>query len=300
MTRVIDKLREISETLSSSGIETASKEAEILIKHATGIDTVEIYRDNPELTEEQMVVLEKLVMRRSRREPLQYILGYEEFLGLKLLLTRGVLIPRPETEFIAEQAIKVVTSYKIQLTSENKNSSPLPRHSSPRLLDLCTGSGCLALAIAREFPDIQVYGSDISGVAINCAQENARINNIKNVTFLRGDLFKSFKDAPLFDFIISNPPYVRTKEIETLQPEIKHWESLDAIDGGPDGLDFYRRIIPQASRFLKDNGILILEIGDGYIDDISKMIKNAGYAGLEIIKDYAQIERIVLARWKRQ
>jgi release factor glutamine methyltransferase len=289
MIRVIDKLREISKTLNVSGIEAASKEAEILIKHATAIDTVEMYRDNPELSEEQVIALEKMVMRRSRREPLQYILGYEEFLDLKLLLSEGVLIPRPETEFMAEQAMKIMARYKGRGTKDKGG----------RILDLCTGSGCLALAIAKEFPDMQIYGSDISKVAIDCARRNARINNIKNVIFLKGDLFGPFKQAPLFDLIISNPPYVRTGEIETLQPEIKHWEPINAINGGPDGLDFYRRIIPQASRFLKDNGILMLEIGDGYIEDVSTMIKNSGYAGLEIIKDYAQIERIVLARWKR-
>jgi release factor glutamine methyltransferase len=284
MMKAIEKLREISRTLRACGIEAPEKEAEILIRYGAGIDTVEIYRDNPELSKEQMNTIEEMVSRRSIHEPLQYILGYEEFLGLQLILGEGVLIPRPETEFMAEQAIKQLTV----------NSSQL------KVLDLCTGSGCIALAIAKEFPQLQVYGSDISKVAIDYARRNAWINNIKNVTFLRGDLFEPFKPARLFDLIVSNPPYIRTDDIKNLQPEIRQWEPLNAIDGGSDGLNFYRKIIPEARWFLKDNGALILEIGDGYIKDITEMIKYAGYIQTEVMRDYAQIERIILARWKKQ
>src|SRR3990170_5712694 len=160
--KAIEKLKEVAKLFESSGIEAAEKEAEMLVRHSFGLNTVEIYRDNPEPGEEQIRTLESMLNRRLKHEPIQYILGHEEFLGMKILVRHGVLIPRTETELMAEQAIKAVTSYKLQVTSKNKDSSlvtlhrmvqGVTRHSSLSILDLCTGSGCLALALAREFPD---------------------------------------------------------------------------------------------------------------------------------------------------
>ena len=313
--KAIEKLKEAAKLFESSGIEAAEKEAEMLVRHSFGLNTVEIYRDNPELSEEQIKTLESMLSRRLKHEPIQYILGHEEFLGMKILVRHGVLIPRTETELMAEQAIKAVTSYKLQVTSKNKDSSlvtlhrmvqGVTRHSSLSILDLCTGSGCLALALAREFPDFKVYGTDISEIAIKYAEENARLNCISNVTFLRGNLFEpieklptSYFQLPTFDLIISNPPYIRTDDIENLQPEIKEWEPVDALDGGRDGLDFYRMLIPSAGRFLKDNGIIMLELGFGQSSDVAGILELSGYTQIEIIKDYAGTERIIKARWKR-
>lgn len=327
--KVIEKLRETTKFLKRNGIESAEKEAETLIKHGLGISTVKIFSDNTEMSEEQIITLENMLRRRLRREPIQYILGYEEFLGLKLLVGPGVLIPRPETELMAEQAIKTVKSYKLKVISEKKNSSLVPRPSSLSILDLCTGSGCLAIALAKEFRDCEVYGTDISETAIEYAKKNAELNCINNVTFFHGNLFESFnyKNPPpppfdkggkfnipslvkrgkgrflennqLFDLIISNPPYVRTGDIENLQPEIKDWEPVVALDGGADGLGFYRELIPAAKGFLKDGGIIMLEAGFGQSGTVADIIKSSGYELLEIIKDYAGIERIIKAKWKR-
>ena len=297
--KAIEKLKEVAKLFESSGIEAAEKEAEMLVRHSFGLNTVEIYRDNPELSEEQIKTLESMLSRRLKHEPIQYILGHEEFLGMKILVRHGVLIPRTETELMAEQAIKAVTSYKLQVTSKNKDSSL-------SILDLCTGSGCLALALAREFPDFKVYGTDISEIAIKYAEENARLNCINNVTFLRGNLFEpieklptSYLPFPTFDLIISNPPYIRTDDIKNLQPEIKEWEPVSALNGGVDGLDFYRVLIPSAGRFLKDNGIIMLELGFGQSSDVAGILELSGYTQIEIIKDYAGTERIIKARWKR-
>ncbi len=320
--KAIDKIRETAKFLEGSGIEAAEKEAEILIRHGLGMSTIEIYRDNPELTEKQIQTLEGVLNRRLIREPLQYILSFEHFLDLKILVHPGVLIPRPETEFMAEQAIKRFTVHGSRFT----------------VLDLCTGSGCIALALAKEFPHYKIYGTDISEIAIECANKNAEINGIKNVTFLHGNLFEPFKyknppaspfckggDSPLlrgvrgvfpsltkrgegrflkqahqqFDLIISNPPYIKTDDIKNLQPEIKDWEPAKALDGGKDGLDFYREIIPSARRFLKDNGLIMLELGCGQSGEVTDILKSAGYLHIEIIKDYAGIERIIKATWKR-
>jgi release factor glutamine methyltransferase len=184
---------------------------------------------------------------------------------------------------MAEHAIKAI-SHKLSAVS---------------FLDLCTGSGCLALALSREFPDAQVYGTDISETAVNYAIKNATINKIGNVTFFQGHLFEPIKQNQLFDLIISNPPYIRTEDIKSLQTEIKDWEPVQALDGGPDGLRFYREIISSARKFLKANGILMLELCDGCAEKVNKMLTEAGYAEIEVKKDYASIERIIQAQWTK-
>jgi len=308
--KAIDKFREVTKTLKGCGIEPAEKEAEILLRHGLNINAVEIYRDNPELSEEQIRTVEGMLKRRRRHEPLQYILGYEEFLGLKLMLGPGVLIPRPETEFMAEQAIKTVKRETLSVKRNSKNtkrqtpqsrlnSSRITHHTSWSILDLCTGCGCLALALAKEFPNSEVYGTDISEIAIGYANKNAEINGIKNVTFLKGSFFQPVEKLFTADLIISNPPYVRTSDIKNLQPEIKDWEPVNAIDGGTDGLAFYRKLIPEARRYLKGGGIIMLEIGAGQCSDVVDIIESSGYTQIEIIKDYAGIERIIHAQWKR-
>jgi len=274
----INKLREVTGILKECGIEGAYKEAEILIAHGAGIEVLEMYRDNPDMTDSQIFAAEKFLSRRLSREPLSYIIGHEEFLDLTLEVGDGVLIPRPETELMAEHALK--------------------KRGAQTILDLCTGSGCLALALASGISSSQIYGVDISDIAVGYAKRNALRNNISNVTFLKGDLFEPFKEREIFDLIISNPPYIRSGDIRNLQPEIREWESKTALDGGEDGLDFYRRIIPSACGYLKDRGMLMLEIGAGQADDTADMIKNAGYSQFRIIKDYNGIDRIIEAEWR--
>jgi release factor glutamine methyltransferase len=283
--KALHKLKEISKKLACYGIQDAEKEAELIIRESLGINLVDLYKDNPQLGEKQITSLDNIVNRRQRREPIQYILGYCDFMGLKILVGQGVLIPRPETELMAEYAIKTVTE-------KYKNLSL-------NILDLCTGSGCLALALAKALPDSQVYGTDISELALNYAKKNAKINEISNVKFLTGNLFEPLKQDMSFDLIICNPPYVRTEDIKSLEPEIRDWEPLNALDGGTDGLDYYRKIIPDARNFFNNNGILMLELGAGCASSVAHIMENAGYTEIKIQKDYAGVERIIQARWIR-
>jgi release factor glutamine methyltransferase len=334
--KALDKLHDISRTLKHHKIDSHDKEAEIILQTALNINVIDIYRDDPELTEKQMSLLESVVSRRTSREPLQYILGYVEFMGLRIQVGKGVLIPRPETELMAEIAIKAVSDQrsavsfqkkseiinsKLQTLNLKPNSLPITHHPSPiTILDLCTGSGCLALALAKEFPDAQVYGVDISDDALSYAKRNAGLNEINNVSFIRGKLLSPFKNPPkspfskgglifpslakrgkgrlleliFFDLIISNPPYIKSDDIKNLQTEIKDWEPLSALDGGANGLDYYKMIIPSARQFLKPKGMLILELGIDCADAVTAMLKNAGYTAIELIKDYAGVERIAV------
>jgi len=286
--KALDKLHEISKTLQHSDIEAPEKEAEIILRNVLEIGLVSIYRDNPELSSEQIHTIERVVSRRIDREPLQYVLGSVDFLGLKLHVGPGVLIPRPETELMTEYAIKKVGAIR---------ESPL------HILDLCTGSGCVALALAHEFTDAKVYGIDKSETALSYARKNAELNRVMNVAFVRGSLFEPFKNPPespseliSFDLIISNPPYIKTGDIKDLQPEISRWEPMDALDGGADGLDYYRAIIPDARNFLKENGMLVLELGIDCSRPVTEMLREAGFSATESINDLAGIERIAVGK----
>jgi release factor glutamine methyltransferase len=286
--KALDKLKEATELLEQYGIEDANREAEIIITYCLGIDRTVLYRDNPEISKEALERIDELLRRRAKREPLQYILGYVDFYGLKIKVGKGVLIPRPETEILAEIAIETVKREALSVM---------------RILDLCTGSGCLAITLAKEFPAAKVYGTDISNVAIQYAEENARANRIANVTFLEGSLFEPIKrlpavDCPLFafDLIVSNPPYIKRDDIKNLQLEIKDWEPVEALDGGEDGFDYYRNIIPEVKGYLKREGFLIFEIGAGQSEVVRKIAKDAGFGNISLIKDYAGIERIFVAK----
>ena len=303
----LDKLRNAKEFLEKSSIEDAARNAELIIAHCLGIDRVTLYRDNPRIPENLLSKIDEFLERRSKREPLQYVLGYKGFYGLKIKVGPGVLIPRPETELLAEEAIKTVkrealgVMRKAKHSEQTLNSSLITHYSSLSLLDLCTGSGCLALTLAKEFPEAEVYGTDTSEVAIRYAKENAEFNRIYNVIFLKGNLFepieKNFKfqiSNFKFDLIVSNPPYIRKDDIKDLQPEVKDWEPVEALNGGEDGLDYYRMIIPEAKKYLKDGGCLLLELGINHAWAVKKIAQDAGFINISLIKDYAGIERIII------
>lgn len=280
--KLLDTLKPSTEFLKKSGIIESLVEAEILILHTAGIDRLTAYRDNPEIGQDLLSEIHKLLERRAKGEPVQYIVGHVNFLNLKIKVGKGILIPRPETELLAQEAI-------------NEGKGQRAKGKELTILDLCAGSGCISLCLAREFPDADIYGSDISEIAIRYAKINADINGIKNVTFLRGSLFEPTKEPLTFDLIISNPPYVKTSDIDELQREIKEWEPIEALDGGMDGLDFYRRIFSEAGNYMKKNGKIILELGFKQAQAVTEIAKNYGFKNITIIKDYAGIERILKA-----
>ncbi|MFZ3123053.1 MAG: peptide chain release factor N(5)-glutamine methyltransferase [Thermodesulfovibrionales bacterium] len=312
----LEKIREITESLKGFGVEDAHKESETILTHALKTDRTVLYRDNPAVTVKNIKDIGEILRRRAEREPLQYILGFVEFYGLKIKVGEGVLIPRPETELLVEETIKRVMSYELRVRNKIgiEVSKLITQNSRLKILDLCTGSGCLALAIAKHFPDAEVYGTDISKGAIKYAKENAELNAIKNVTFLKGSLFEPIKQLVTrhsslvtFDVIVSNPPYIRSGDILNLQPEINKWEPRSALDGGEDGLDYYRAILSEASKYLpppypplprggRGGGSIFLEIGEGQAEEVSVIAMQNGFCNISVIKDYAGIERIIAVR----
>jgi release factor glutamine methyltransferase len=272
-------LKSASESLARCGIENPEKEAEIIVTHAAGIDTLTLYRDDPAPGGEAEAKVRAMLGRRCRREPLQYILGSVEFHGLKIHVGPGVLIPRPETELIVEELLRLLA----------------PPARGLRLLDRCTGSGCLALAAARELPGSHVVGTDISEAALAYARKNAGENGIENAVFRKGHLFEPVGDET-FDAIVSNPPYVASRDMETLQPEIRDWEPGEALDGGEDGLDFYRAILAEAPRRLHERGLVLLELGWGEAEGVAALARKAGFHVAEVVKDLCGIERVMALR----
>lgn len=275
----LDKVKRASDYLAEFDIKDAYREAELIVIHCLNINRIGLYKDNPDIPESIDTEIEAILQRRSKREPLQYILGYTEFYGLKIEVGPGVLIPRPETELLVEETVKRISNFDFRIANL-------------KILDLCTGSGCIALAIASAIPAIKVYGIDNSSESIKYALKNAKINNIQNVTFFKGNLFESIGKDFKFDLIVSNPPYIKKSDLSNLQPEVKDWEPLNALDGGNDGLDYYRIIISEAKDYLRENGYIILEIGMGQAESIRRIAEIAGFTNITLIKDYSGIERI--------
>ncbi len=268
-------LNQVTALLKSCSMDNPSKEAEALIAGVLDIDTSVLYSGSLIISDQQMDTISSAAERRLKGEPLQYIIGHLDFLGLKIKVGDGVLIPRPETELLAE---KVIEYLKIK-------AGPVS------VLDLCTGSGCIALAIASHFPNADVCGVEQSDAAFRYAIANADSNDICNVRFFKGDLFSPV-EGEKFDVIVSNPPYIRTKDISGLQREIRDYEPVGALDGGEDGLVFYRRIFSGAKEYLKPSGLLVLEIGHDQSDDIRKIALDNGFIDIAFHKDYSAIERI--------
>jgi release factor glutamine methyltransferase len=265
--------------LRECGIPDAEKEAELILTIGTGIDRAALYGDNPAASDAQLRRVEEFVRRRAGREPLQYILGEVEFLGLSIKVGPGVLVPRPETELLVVEALRLVSGKR-----------------RVRALDLCTGSGCIALALSRALPDSEIHGTDTSREALRYARLNARTNGAENVTFLKGNLFEPLRDLT-FDLITANPPYVRSGDIQCLEPEVRDWEPLSALDGGEDGLDIYRELLGQSPSHLAEDGALVLEMGCGQAPEVAEIARAAmpGHR-LSVLRDYAGIKRLMVVR----
>ncbi|MBI5199329.1 MAG: peptide chain release factor N(5)-glutamine methyltransferase [Nitrospirae bacterium] len=292
---VLDLLKWANEYLSSCNVPDPYIEAEYLLAHVLGCQRKDllVYPERI-LAPDEMGRFKDYIERRVRREPSQYIIGEVEFRGRLFKVNRDVLIPRPETELLVEEAVKSVKAKDVSGNGEGVT-----------IVDLCTGSGCIAISIARELPYCRVYAVDISEGAISVARENAERHGVDDrVIFLSGDLFDAIEPLGLeseIDLIISNPPYVSTKEMEGLQPEIKEYEPLQALYGGEDGLDFYRRIIHEAPFYLTHGGLLIMEIGYGQGERIKGLFEQEGvFEEIEVKKDFAGIERVIKTTYSPQ
>ncbi|MBI3754561.1 MAG: peptide chain release factor N(5)-glutamine methyltransferase [Deltaproteobacteria bacterium] len=276
-------------------------EAEYLLAHALGCKRIELHLHcSGTLAFNEMQRLMDFVGRRIKREPSQYIIGEQEFWGLPFKVNKDVLIPRPETEILVEEAVEAVNCKLLNVNCRKKQTNSISRftvHNSQfTILDLCTGSGCIAIALAKEIPDCKVYVTDISEMALNISRENAERHGVADrITFIQGSLFEPLKGSGLkekFDLIVSNPPYISKKMMNELQPEVKDYEPQAALYGGDDGLDFYRKIIADAPAYLAKGGYLMLEMGYGQAEKIKNLIEQSNvFEDITVIKDFAGIDR---------
>ncbi len=280
-------LHEAAGTLSASGIEQPRLEAELLLAHVLDASKEDlILHPARELTDSQGEQFQQFVQRRCRKEPLAYIVGQREFWSLEFAVNPKVLIPRPETEGIIEQLLKMAGTGA--------------RDHAIHLLDAGTGSGNLAVVAAVEFPMARVTAVDCSADALEVARENARKHRVADrIEFLQRDMMLPWNlpDIGGFDFILSNPPYISSQEMARLMPDVRDYEPSAALDGGPDGLACYRRIIPEACDHLKPGDGLILEVGDDQAGFVRKMFQaHAGYDEIKIVQDLSGRSRVVSAR----
>ena len=264
--------------LQKENIADAKIDAWYLLQMACKIDRNFYYlHEEDELTAEQQSEYESTVHKRAEHVPLQYIIGEQEFMGLKFKVNSNVLIPRQDTETLVEEALRVAKP-------------------GMRVLDLCTGSGCIIISLAKNVADISCTGSDISKQALLVAKENAKANEVE-VEWERSDLFENISGT--FDLIVSNPPYIPTGEIPGLMPEVRDFEPVDALDGKEDGLYFYRIITEKSPEYLTSDGYLYFEIGYDQGEAVSAMMRQCGYTQVEVIKDLAGNDRVVKGKEKR-
>lgn len=266
--------------LAEEGIEEFSLDAWYLLEYVTGVSKA-MYFAEPEraVSEENADRYMDCIRRRAAHIPLQHITGEQEFMGYPFCVNEHVLIPRQDTEILVEEAIQVMRP-------------------KMKVLDMCTGSGCIVLSIlkmCREkyyMTDLQGIGADVSEEALKVARENGRRLGVP-VTWIQSDLFAKIPEEEKYDVIVSNPPYIETAVIDTLQEEVRLHDPYIALDGKEDGLYFYRRIISEAGKYLKTQGKLMFEIGCDQAEAVEELMKNAGYEQITVKKDLAGLDRVV-------
>jgi release factor glutamine methyltransferase len=279
-------LSKSARTLAAAGITSARLDAEVMLAHALGVAREQLVSSpNLLLSGADIRRYEELLRRRVAREPVAYIIGRQEFWSLDFYVTADVLIPRPETERLVEMVLDLAH----ELTQER----------TIRILDVGTGSGTIAVSLAKELPKAVIWATDISAAALKIANGNARCHCLtERIKLLQGNLFAPVRDIPeKFDLIVSNPPYVGSAEIATLEPEVSRWEPRGALDGGADGLDFYRRLAAQAHVYLARRGAVALEIGADMGKEVARLFSETGYySEVRVVQDYAGRDRVMVAR----
>ena len=276
-------LREAAQALRAAGVAAADRDAERLLRHVVGWDRAALVaRPDSAIPAGAESQFRALVARRARREPLQHLVGTQAFWRHDFLVTEDVLIPRPETELLVEAALELLR--------------PLTR---PVIVDVGTGSGCIALSLAAERPDAQIHATDVSRPALRVARENARRLELEGrVAFHAGDLLEPLASlSGAIDLVVSNPPYVDEAERDALAPEVRDHEPRQALDGGTDGLCFYRLIIPGSLSHLNSRGWLLLEIGIGQAAEVIALFESTrGFTEIFSARDPGGIERVVGGR----
>jgi release factor glutamine methyltransferase len=280
--KILDAIQRSADFLARKGVASPRLQVELLLAFMLRMPRMKLYLSFERvLTAGELDALRALVQRRGRREPLQYIVGSTCFCGLEIALDRRVLIPRPETELLAERAWTFLRK----------------ADGAPQALDIGTGSGCLAIALAANAPTARIHATDLSAPALDLARLNARTNQVSDrVEFSQGDLFAGAAAGRCYDLIVSNPPYIPSARIAALEPEVRDFEPRAALDGGPDGLDFYRRIARQAGPFLRPGGRVMLELDDDGAAAAAAIFQAERWIVQPVENDYNRRPRILVAR----
>ncbi len=261
-------------TLAAAGIEEAELDARLLLEEICGTDrnTLLVHGDR-NVTEEELAQYKEMLEKRSAHIPLQQIIGRQSFMGLDFYVDENVLIPRQDTELLVEEALQEL-------------------HDGMRILDMCTGSGCILLSLLKYSNDCEGIGADISEEALKVAERNRVQLGLENAAFIRSDLFEAVEGK--FDLLVSNPPYICSDVIDTLMPEVREHEPRQALDGSADGLHFYRRILADCRAYLKPGGMLLFEIGYDQGEAVKRLMEENGFLEVEVKKDYGGLDRVVL------
>ena len=258
---------------------TPRLDVETLIQKVLDVDRLYILLNlERTLSKDEEKLFNEFINERLNNRPIAYIVGNREFMGLDFYVQEGVLIPRPDTEVLVEEVIEL-----------GKNKGPI------NILDIGTGSGAITVSLAKYLENAKVTSVDISEIALEIGKRNATSNNVDDrITFIKSDLFTNIDKNIKFDIIVSNPPYIKREVIETLDKQVKDFEPYNALEGGIDGLDFYRAITSQAKDYLKEGGILAYEVGHDQSEDVSKLMEKYGYTNIYTRKDLQQIDRVVI------
>jgi release factor glutamine methyltransferase len=294
---VLEAIQRSTEFLAKKGVESPRLQTELLLAHLLKQPRMRLYLNfERALSPVEVNSFREFIKRRGQREPLQHIIGSTSFCGLELAVNRDVLIPRPETELLAERGwtfLNQLSTLRSSATEEGATIKPQPFTA----LDFGTGSGCLAIALASKCPAAEVYAVEISPGALALARQNAARHDLaERIRFLQGDGFAPVPEGIQFDLIISNPPYIPSSDIATLAPEVRDHDPRRALDGGADGLDYGRRLAAEAPRFLKPPGRLMLEFGDGQAERLRQVFQEQKWIVEAIEEDYTHQPRIMVAR----
>lgn len=273
---IFNAYNQTKKRLEAAGIADFGFEAREIIRHITGFDNKKIMLNyNTSLTDIQQKRLDEIVSARITRYPLQYILGSWSFYGLSFKVGKGVLIPREDTEIAVDTALELIKGKK-----------------EPKVLDLCAGSGAIGISIAVNRPEAKVTMLEKYDSALFYLKENIALNNANNAKYLKGDVLESDGSGDKYDLIISNPPYIKEKDMKTLQPEVKA-EPTEALYGGEDGLDFYRAIVKNYKLSLTSGGSICFEVGFDEAESVKEIINKAGFNDIAVKKDLSGIDRVV-------
>ncbi len=315
---VLEAIQKSTEFLAKKGVESPRLQTELLLARLLKLPRMKLYLNFERvLTPAETDALREFIKRRGQHEPLQHITGSISFCGLEIAVNRQALIPRPETELLAEAGRQFLAERRSP-TRRDVSECAGSETGVPAALDLGTGTGCIAITLAVKCPEAKITATDISAEALALAKANAMRNGVaERIEFLQGDAFAAIQSEGQvprvlesseeagnshnsslrkFDLIISNPPYIPSAEIATLQPEVRDFDPRVALDGGADGLDFYRRFSAQAKSFLKPDGKMMLEFGDGQAEAIRELFENEKWIVEAVKQDYSHRARVLIVR----